>query len=126
MIDTLNANTRQALEGSLAVAQGDTKQSRRCANFLLAWWNAAENGGFDLSELCGGWVASWPVPAPWCSPGWRSTASTLTPWSMGGSSKRRPKLGGRRHERPGTPRAWYLALGFEIPTEFETFIAQSE
>lgn len=53
MIDTLDANTRHALEELLAVAQRDTGQSRRCANFLLAWWNAAENGGFDLSELWG-------------------------------------------------------------------------
>jgi hypothetical protein len=36
------------LEELLAVAQRDTGQSRKVANFLLAWWYAAENGGFDL------------------------------------------------------------------------------
>jgi hypothetical protein len=33
------------------VAQGDTGQSRIVANFLLAWWNAAECGGFDLTDV---------------------------------------------------------------------------
>jgi predicted Fe-S protein YdhL (DUF1289 family) len=35
----------------LAVAEGDTGQSWRCANFLLAWWNAQECGGFDLTDM---------------------------------------------------------------------------
>lgn len=35
----------------LAVAQRDTGQSRRCANFLLAWWNSDANGGFPLHDL---------------------------------------------------------------------------
>ncbi len=29
----------------------DTSGSRAAANFLLAWWNARELGGFDLAEL---------------------------------------------------------------------------
>ncbi len=40
-----------ALERLITIAQRDTGQSRIVANFLLAWWNAAENGGFDLVEL---------------------------------------------------------------------------
>lgn len=37
----------------IRIAQGDTGQSRRVADFLLAWWNAGECGGFDLTELWG-------------------------------------------------------------------------
>lgn len=33
------------------IAKTDTGQARRVANFLLAWWNAEENGGFDLTDL---------------------------------------------------------------------------
>ena len=40
-----------ALQRLLAIAQSDTGQSRRVANFLLAWWNASACGGFDLTEL---------------------------------------------------------------------------
>lgn len=40
-----------ALDRLVKVAQGDSGQSRRVANFLLAWWNAANCGGFDLTDL---------------------------------------------------------------------------
>ena len=43
---------RQALEHLLKIASGDTGQSRRLADFLLAWWNASEYGGYDLTD---GW-----------------------------------------------------------------------
>jgi hypothetical protein len=42
-----------ALERLIRIAQGDTGQSRKVANFLLAWWNAEECGGFDLTDLWG-------------------------------------------------------------------------
>lgn len=42
-----------ALERLIDHAQSDTGQSRRAANFLLAWWNAGDNGGFDLTDLWG-------------------------------------------------------------------------
>ena len=41
-----------ALERLIDIAQRDTGQSRRVADFLLAWWNAGECGGFDLTD-CG-------------------------------------------------------------------------
>lgn len=41
-----------ALEGLLGIARHDTVQSRRVANFILAWWNAESLGGFDLSDIC--------------------------------------------------------------------------
>jgi hypothetical protein len=45
--------SRAALERLIQVAQGDTGQSRIVANFLLAWWNAGECGGFDLTDVWG-------------------------------------------------------------------------
>ena len=41
----------EALGRLLKVAQRDTGQSRRVANFLLAWHNAEENGGWDPVDL---------------------------------------------------------------------------
>jgi ParB family transcriptional regulator, chromosome partitioning protein len=35
----------------LAIARSDTGQAARVANFLLAWQNAADCGGIDLTEL---------------------------------------------------------------------------
>ena len=40
-----------ALRRLVRIAQSDTGQSVRCANFLLAWWNAGSCGGFDLTDL---------------------------------------------------------------------------
>ena len=42
-----------ALERLLEVARADTHQARYCANFLLAWWNAPDLGGFDLTDAWG-------------------------------------------------------------------------
>jgi hypothetical protein len=42
-----------ALERLIAVAQNGTGQGRIVSNFLLAWWNAEECGGFDLTEVWG-------------------------------------------------------------------------
>ncbi|MBB5405917.1 DUF7673 family protein [Paraburkholderia youngii] len=44
---------KQALENLLQIAQGDTGQSRRVADFLLAWWNAGQCGSYDLTT---GWA----------------------------------------------------------------------
>jgi hypothetical protein len=41
----------QAIERLVKIALSNTGQSRRVANFLLAWWNATDNGGFDLIDL---------------------------------------------------------------------------
>jgi hypothetical protein len=46
-----------ALHRLLAIAGTDTGQARAVADFLLAWWNAASCGGFDLTTL-------WRVEAP--------------------------------------------------------------
>lgn len=49
----MDAKTKAALERLLKVAAGDTGQSRRVADFLLAWWNAGSCGGFDMTTLWG-------------------------------------------------------------------------
>jgi hypothetical protein len=35
----------------LTITRSDTGQASRVADFLLAWWNAGDCGGFDLTEL---------------------------------------------------------------------------
>jgi hypothetical protein len=40
-----------ALRRLVKIARGDTGQSRRVADFLLAWWNAGACGGFDFTNL---------------------------------------------------------------------------
>ncbi|MCL2590579.1 MAG: hypothetical protein FWD67_06800 [Betaproteobacteria bacterium] len=44
---------RDAIERLIECAKHDTGQSRKCADFLLAWWNGEQNGGFDLADLWG-------------------------------------------------------------------------
>ena len=41
-----------ALQRLLEIAARDTGQSRRVADFLLAWWNSGSCGGFDITT---GW-----------------------------------------------------------------------
>src|ERR1700722_19868194 len=43
----------EALARLIEIAQRDTGQSRRVADFLLAWHNAAENGGWDGPDSWG-------------------------------------------------------------------------
>lgn len=40
-----------ALERLCEIANMDTGQARRVADFLLSWHNAAENGGWDPTDL---------------------------------------------------------------------------
>ncbi len=47
----MNTDQKAGLERLIAAAHSGTGQSRRVADFLLAWWNAAECGGFDLTNL---------------------------------------------------------------------------
>jgi hypothetical protein len=42
-----------ALRRLVAIAKGDTGQSSSVADFLLAWWNPARCGGFDMRTLWG-------------------------------------------------------------------------
>ena len=43
--------TRAAFERLITVARSDTGQAKRVTSFILAWWNAAACGGFDLADL---------------------------------------------------------------------------
>ena len=43
----------EALDRLIAVADSDTGQARRVANFLLAWWNGEEWGHFPIADLFG-------------------------------------------------------------------------
>ena len=47
----LTVRQQAALERLIRIAQADTGQSRRTAEFLLSWWNASNCGGFDLTTL---------------------------------------------------------------------------
>jgi hypothetical protein len=47
----MDEETKIALARLIVLASDDTSGSRVAANFLLAWWNAPDLGGFDLSEL---------------------------------------------------------------------------
>jgi len=47
----LQPSTSEALDRLFEIARHDTGQSRRVANFLLSWWNAGRDGGFDLTDL---------------------------------------------------------------------------
>ena len=47
----MNKNEEAALRRLIQIAKRDTGQSRRVSDFLLAWWNSAECGGFDLTNL---------------------------------------------------------------------------
>ena len=49
----MTTEQKESLERLVAIAQSDTGQARRVADFLLAWWNAGECGGFDLTNLWG-------------------------------------------------------------------------
>lgn len=49
-IDALS-DQMAALSRLVVIAKSDTGQSGRVANFLLAWWNAKRDGGFDLTDL---------------------------------------------------------------------------
>jgi hypothetical protein len=42
-----------AVDRLIQIALSDTGQSRIVANFLLAWWNADQCGGFDLTDVWG-------------------------------------------------------------------------
>ena len=50
---TITEAERKALERLLTHAQRDSGQSRRVADFLLAWWNAKSCGGFDITSAWG-------------------------------------------------------------------------
>ncbi|MFT0175102.1 hypothetical protein ACLKMY_40720 [Paraburkholderia mimosarum] len=61
--EQMTQNEKQALENLLKIAQGDTGQSRRVADFLLAWWNAGACGSYDLTT---GWAVDEAIAEDMC------------------------------------------------------------
>jgi hypothetical protein len=49
----MTIEVERALARLIDLAKGDTGQSRRAANFLLAWWNGDDWGHFDITDLFG-------------------------------------------------------------------------
>ena len=47
----MDEETQVALSRLVALAMDDTGASKTAGNFLLAWWNAGDLGGFDLTQL---------------------------------------------------------------------------
>ncbi len=47
----VSVDEHAALMRLLAIAETDTGQARRVADFLLAWWNPIANGAFDFIDL---------------------------------------------------------------------------
>lgn len=53
MANSLTETERAALERLLNHARRDSGQSRRVADFLLAWWNPGQCGGYDFTTTWG-------------------------------------------------------------------------
>jgi hypothetical protein len=53
LADGFPEEARAALERLIEVAKGYTDQSSLVADFLLAWWNAAECGGYNPTRMWG-------------------------------------------------------------------------
>jgi hypothetical protein len=47
----MDEETQIALSRLVALAMDDTSASKASADFLPAWWNAGDLGGFDLTRL---------------------------------------------------------------------------
>ena len=47
----MDEQQQSALVRLIRIAQADTGQSRKVADFLLSWWNATTCGGFDPTDL---------------------------------------------------------------------------
>lgn len=47
----IHPEVRQAVARLFDLAHSDTGQARRVADFLMAWWNATDLGGFDIADL---------------------------------------------------------------------------
>lgn len=47
----MSKDIHETLKLLVEIARGDTGQCVKIRRFLLAWWNAEEQGGFDLTDL---------------------------------------------------------------------------
>ena len=47
----MTPNQKNALERLIVITKGESDQSRKVADFLLAWWNVKDCGAFNLTHL---------------------------------------------------------------------------
>jgi len=91
------SDERAALERLIGIARSDSGQSRKVANFLLAWWNAEECGGFDLTDV-------WGVDAP-------VAADMVTVFALVAGRQQYPDTLGYGKQFEAMVRAWRPGLG---------------
>ncbi|WP_432612744.1 DUF7673 family protein [Mesorhizobium mediterraneum] len=91
----MDETTRAAFERLLPQARSDTGQSRRVADFILAWWNADELGGFDIADVL---PSTWRSVTTWrgSSPGSPADRTPNTRIPIARRSRRSSVSGGRR------------------------------
>jgi hypothetical protein len=51
LLERMTQAEADALESLLQAAEGHSGQSKRCADFLLSWWNADACGGWHPTDL---------------------------------------------------------------------------
>ena len=54
----MSPEVKAALRRLFMIARTDTGGGGRVARFLLAWWNAGQHGGFDLTDF---WSMDEPI-----------------------------------------------------------------
>ncbi|ABO59604.1 hypothetical protein LA345_41305 (plasmid) [Burkholderia vietnamiensis] len=75
---------KEALERLLAIASGYTDQSRRVADFLLAWWNPASCGSYDITS---GWGLDEDITEDVCTVFRLATRANSYPDTLGYESQ---------------------------------------
>jgi hypothetical protein len=98
----MTGRQQAALERLIRIAQSDTGQSRRTAEFLLSWWNASNCGGFDLTTL-------WGVDT-------QIAADMVTVFALVASCHRYPDDLGYGEEFRRIVHAWRPALQSDVET----------
>ncbi|MEN9544664.1 MAG: hypothetical protein RLZZ598_1497 [Pseudomonadota bacterium] len=93
----ITADEVAALERLIAHARRDSGQSRRVADFLLAWWNTGSCGAFDLTSL---WALDTDI-----------VADMATVFSLIGRVHRYPDSLGYEAEFKAIVQAWRPELG---------------
>lgn len=80
-----------AIRRLMTIASQDTGQSRRVANFLLAWHNAEGNGGWDPVIFGLSMRRSPPIWSPCCS-----SCATTIPIRQNWASRKKSRQSGKR------------------------------
>lgn len=97
--NTVTGQEIAALVRLLEIGRGNTGQSRRVADFLLAWWNAGQCGSFDLTTL-------WSVDTS-------IAADMVTVFALIGRVHRYPDAFGYEEEFKAVVREWRPELAGE-------------